>query len=369
MEFKLIKNDSKSRRGEMVTNHGTIQTPAFMPVGTQSTVKSLTAKEVKSTGAEIILNNSYHLYLRPGLDLIKRAGGLHKFQNWDKAILTDSGGYQIFSLSSLHKITEDGLKFKSHIDGSIHFMSPEIAVNVQSQYGADIFMSFDQPIHYGATYKQTLQATELTHRWAKRGLDVYDRSTGQGLFGIVQGGFDLELRKHSAQILKEMDFPGYSIGGLSVGEPKEVMWEMLPVVTDILPSDKVRYLMGVGTPTDLVRGVLNGVDIFDCVLPTRMGRNNTAFTSEGRLNMLNARFLEDFSPLDPNCDCETCQNYTRAYLRHLLKSKEILGIRALSYHNIYYYQTLMKNIRGAIENDTFAQFSKEYLAFGGENGL
>jgi len=369
MQFNLIKTDGSARRGEVIANHSTIQTPAFMPVGTQATVKSLTAEEVKSTGAEIILNNSYHLYLRPGLELIKKAGGLHKFQNWDKSILTDSGGYQIFSLSSLHKITEDGLKFKSHIDGSIHFMSPEIAIETQSAYGADIFMSLDQPIPYGATLKKATEATELTHRWAKRGFDVYDKSTGQALLGIVQGGFDGELRKYSAETLSVINFPGYAIGGLSVGEPKEVMWEMLPIVTKVLPQTKVRYLMGVGTPTDLVRGVMNGVDIFDCVLPTRMGRNNTAFTSLGRLNMLNSKYTEDFLPLDPNCGCTTCKNYTRAYLRHLLKSKEILGVRALSYHNIFYYQNLMKNIRQSIESNTFKRFAKDYLSFGDENGL
>jgi queuine tRNA-ribosyltransferase len=332
-----------------------------MPVGTQASVKSLTPTEVKETGAQIILNNSYHLYLRPGVELVERLGGLHAFQAWDKGILTDSGGYQIFSLSSLHKVSEEGLAFRSHIDGSAHFMSPEKAVETQQRLGADIFMSFDQPIPWGATRDETQEATQRTHRWAARGKSAWRQETGQVLYGIVQGGFAEDLRRESAETLVAMDFPGYSIGGLSVGEPKDVMWAMLDITTPLLPTVKPRYLMGVGTPTDLVQGVALGVDMFDCVLPTRMGRNGTAFTWEGRLNLRNAQFEADAGPLDPQCSCAVCRTFSRAYLRHLLKAGEILAIRSLSYHNIAFYQQLMAKIRAEITAGTFTDWSTEFL--------
>lgn len=353
--------EGRARRGRLHMRAGVIDTPAFMPVGTQASVKSLTPSEVRETGAQIILNNSYHLYLRPGVELIEQLGGLHRFQAWDGGILTDSGGYQIFSLSSLHKVTEEGLAFRSHIDGSEHFMTPEKAVETQQRLGADIFMSFDQPIPGGSTRAQTIEATQRTHRWAQRGKSAWKPETGQVLFGIVQGGFEEDLRRESAETLVAMDFPGYSIGGLSVGEEKEVMWAMLDVATTVLPETKPRYLMGVGTPSDLVHGVLLGVDMFDCVLPTRMGRNGTLFTWEGRVNLRNAQYEADAGPLDPRCSCRVCRTFSRAYLRHLLKAGEILAIRSLSYHNLAFYQQLMTHIRGHIAAGTFTEWAAEFL--------
>jgi queuine tRNA-ribosyltransferase len=361
IRLTVTAQEGHARCGILHTRAGVIDTPAFMPVGTQASVKSLTPAEVRETGAQIILNNAYHLYLRPGVELVERLGGLHRFQAWEGGILTDSGGYQIFSLASLHRVTEEGLTFRSHIDGSEHFMSPEKAVDVQQRLGADIIMSFDQPIPWGATRAQTIEATERTHRWAKRGRDAWNPETGQALFGIVQGGFEEDLRRASAEELVAMDFPGYSIGGLSVGEPKDVMWAMLDVTTPLLPADKPRYLMGVGTPTDLVRGVLQGVDMFDCVLPTRMGRNGTAFTWEGRLNLRNARFETDPEPLDPRCPCAVCRTFSRAYLRHLLKAGEILAIRSVSYHNLAFYQQVMHAMRQQIVAGTLAAWAEAFL--------
>lgn len=354
--------DGRARCGVLRTRAGAIDTPAFMPVGTQATVKSLTPTEVRETGAQIILNNAYHLYLRPGVDLVEELGGLHRFQAWDGAILTDSGGYQIFSLSPLHKVTEEGLTFRSHIDGSEHFMSPEKAIAVEQRLGADIIMSFDQPVPWQSTREQTIEITARTHRWAERGKGAWRPETGQALFGIVQGGFAEDLRRESAQTLVGLDFPGYSIGGLSVGEPKEVMWAMLDVTTAALPEDRPRYLMGVGMPTDLVRGVRLGVDMFDCVLPTRMGRNGTAFTWEGRMNLRNAQFERDTGPLDPQCSCQVCQTFSRAYLRHLLKAGEILAIRCLTYHNLSFYQQLMARMRMEIESGAFLAWAEDFLA-------
>ncbi len=362
LQLTLSATDGAARTGVLTLRAGRVDTPAFMPVGTQATVKSLTPTEVRATGAQIILNNAYHLYLRPGVELVEALGGLHAFQAWDGGILTDSGGYQIFSLSALHKVSEEGLAFKSHIDGSAHFMTPEKAIDVQQRLGTDILMSFDQPIPWGATLDETREATERTHRWAARGRAAWRPETGQALFGIVQGGFDAGLRQTSAETLAALDFPGYSIGGLSVGEPKEVMWAMLAETTPHLPADKPRYLMGVGTPTDLVRGVRLGVDMFDCVLPTRMGRNGTAFTWAGRLNLRNAQYEADAGPLDPACNCAVCQTFSRAYLRHLLKAGEILAIRSLSYHNLAFYQQLMAHMRGAIADGTFTAWAPEFLA-------
>jgi queuine tRNA-ribosyltransferase len=358
----IAAREGRARRGTLLTRAGAIETPAFMPVGTQATVKSLTPAEVRATGARLILNNAYHLYLRPGVELIEALGGVHRFQAWDGAILTDSGGYQIFSLSPLHKVTEDGLTFRSHIDGSEHFMSPEKAIDVQQRLGTDILMSFDQPVPWGATRAQTQEATARTHRWAERGKAAWNPETGQLLFGIIQGGFEEDLRRESAATLRELDFPGYSIGGLSVGEPKPMMWEMLDVTTAEMPEDKPRYLMGVGMPADLVHGVLLGVDMFDCVLPTRMGRNGTAFTWAGRLNMRNAKYERDAGPLDPECDCAVCRTFTRAYLRHLLKAGEILAIRSLTYHNLCFYQQLTARMRAEIEAGTFTSWAREFLA-------
>lgn len=353
--------DGRARRGLLRTRAGVIDTPAFMPVGTQASVKSLTPNEVHETGAQIILNNAYHLYLRPGVELIETLGGLHQFQAWDGGILTDSGGYQIFSLSPLHKVEEEGLTFRSHIDGAEHFMTPEKAITVEQRLGADIIMSFDQPVPWGATRPQTIETTARTHRWAERGKLAWQQETGQALFGIVQGGFEEDLRRESAQTLVGMDFPGYSIGGLSVGEPKEMMWAMLDIATAALPEDRPRYLMGVGMPTDLVRGVALGVDMFDCVLPTRMGRNGTAFTWEGRMNLRNAQFERDDGPLDSQCSCRVCQTFSRAYLRHLLKAGEILAIRSLTYHNLSLYQQLVARMREEICAGTFAAWADDFL--------
>lgn len=362
IQLTISACEGRARRGQLATRGGILDTPAFMPVGTQASVKGLTPQEVSATGAQIILNNAYHLYLRPGVSLIESLGGVHKFQNWPGAILTDSGGYQIFSLSALHKVSEEGLAFNSHIDGSNHFMTPELAVETQLRLGADIIMSFDQPIPWGATRQDTIEATQRTHRWAARGLERWHESSGeQALFGIIQGGFEADLRRESAQTLCEMDFPGYSIGGLSVGEPKEMMWEMLDLTTPCLPVEKPRYLMGVGTPADLVNGVLLGVDMFDCVLPTRMGRNGTIFSWDGRMNLRNAKYLDDPAPLDPKCTCTVCQNFSRAYLRHLLKAGEILAIRCLSLHNLAFYQQLMAEMRAQIVAGNFTDWAKTFL--------
>jgi queuine tRNA-ribosyltransferase len=339
---------------------GDVDTPTFMPVGTQATVKGLSPDEVRETGAQIILNNAYHLYLRPGVDLVERLGGVHKFQGWEGGILTDSGGYQIFSLSALHQISEEGLRFKSHIDGSDHLMTPEKSIDTQQRLGTDILMSFDQPIPWGASRQDTATATARTHRWAERGRIAWRPETGQALFGIVQGGFETDLRVESAETLVGLDFPGYSIGGLSVGEPKEMMWGMLDVTTPYLPEQKPRYLMGVGTPTDLVRGVALGVDMFDCVLPTRNGRNALAFTDFGPLKMRNLKHRCDDRPIDPDCSCPACR-HSRGYLRHLFTAHEMLGPILLSAHNITYYQRLMADARGAIESGTFSEFFEAKL--------
>lgn len=363
IRYELIKTckQSGARLGRLHTPHGVIDTPIFMPVGTQATVKSMTPEELKEMEAKIILSNTYHLFLRPGHKLVEKAGGLHKFMNWDRAILTDSGGFQVFSLGDLRKITEEGVLFRSHLDGSKQFLSPEIAIGVQNSLGADIIMSFDECTPYPADHSYTKHSMERTTRWAKRGKDAHKYPDRQALFGIVQGGMYKELRYESAMQLQEIDFPGYSIGGLSVGEPKGMMREILSHTTQFLPKDKPRYLMGVGTPDDLIDGVILGVDMFDCVLPTRIARNGTAMTSRGRLVVRNATYMEDFSKLDENCDCYTCRNYSRAYLRHLVKTDEILGARLISYHNLYFLLNLMKKIREAIMEDRLLDFKKEFF--------
>ncbi|MBZ4655930.1 MAG: queuine tRNA-ribosyltransferase [Thermoanaerobacter sp.] len=363
IKYRLIKKDSRTnaRLGILETPHGIIETPVFMPVGTQATVKSMTPEELKEIGATIILSNTYHLYLRPGHKIIEKAGGLHKFMNWDRAILTDSGGFQVFSLNSLRKITEDGVEFRSHIDGSRHFFTPEKVIEIQNALGSDIMMSFDECAPYPADYDYVKKSMELTIKWAERGKRAHKNTEKQALFGIVQGGTYEDLRKECAQRLVDMDFPGYSIGGLSVGEPKNVMYDIVDLTTEYLPEDKPRYLMGVGSPDDLIEGVIRGVDMFDCVLPTRIARNGTVFTSKGKLIVRDAPYAEDFSPLDEECDCYTCKNYSRAYIRHLFKANEILAARLATIHNLYFLIKLMERIREAIRQDRLLEFKKQFF--------
>jgi queuine tRNA-ribosyltransferase len=335
-----------------------------MPVGTQATVKTLTPDEVRSLGAQIILSNTYHLYLRPGHELIQKAGGLHKFMNWEDPILTDSGGYQIFSLAPLRRVEEEGVWFRSHIDGSEHFFTPEKVMALQLVLGADIAMTLDECIPYPATHAQTKLALHRTTSWAYRYQSAFKTALAekeQVIFGVIQGGTHLDLRRQSSQELIELDFPGYGIGGLSVGEPKEIMYEVLDYTVPLLPAYKPRYLMGVGSPDCLLEGVARGIDMFDCVLPTRLARNGTVYTSQGKLVVRNATWAQDFSPLDPTCNCYTCRNFTRAYLRHLLNAKEVLGIRLTTIHNLFFIFNLMRNIRQAIEDNCFRTFKDEFL--------
>ncbi len=359
--FTLHSKSSEcaARRGEVQTLHGTFQTPVFMPVGTQATVKAVTPENLKEMTAGIILGNTYHLYIRPGHELIERFGGLHSFMNWDRAILTDSGGFQIFSLKELAKITEEGAAFRSHLDGSKLFLSPEDAVHVQESLGSDIMMCLDTCIPYPATREETVKATDLTSRWARRCRQA-QRREGQLLFGIVQGGMFPELRKSAAEVLIDIGFDGYALGGLSVGEPKNLMYDMTEASVPYLPADFPVYLMGVGTPADLVEGVWRGVDMFDCVMPTRNARNGTLFTSRGKVVIKNARYREDERPLDESCSCYTCRNYSRAYLRHLFQAREILSYHLNTIHNLHYYLNLMSEIRFAIEKDSFGQFRKDF---------
>ncbi len=362
--FDLLKtaSDSAARLGRLQTSHGTIETPVFMPVGTQATVKTLSPDEVRALGAQIILGNTYHLYLRPGHDLVAEAGGLHRFQNWTGAILTDSGGFQVFSLSDLRKITEEGVKFRSHIDGSEHFLSPEKAIAIENALGADIIMAFDECTPYPCEHDYAKQSLERTTRWARRCKEAHRRPHDQALFGIIQGSTYADLRRQSAEEIVALDFPGYGIGGLSVGEPKDVMAEMLEVTVPLIPQDRPRYLMGVGSPEDLLEGVWRGIDMFDCVLPTRIARHGTLFVPEGRLTVRNAEFARDFRPIQADCDCYTCQNFTRAYIRHLLKAEEMLALRLCSIHNLRFLVRLMEEIRAAIAADTFAAYRRDFLA-------
>ncbi len=325
-----------ARLGIVHTPHGSFETPTFMPVGTQATVKTMSPEELKEIGSGIILSNTYHLWLRPGHDIIKEAGGLHKFMNWDRPILTDSGGFQVFSLSKFRTIEEEGVHFRHHLNGSKLFLSPEKATEIQNALGADIMMAFDECPPYPATFEYMKASVERTSRWAERCLTAHGRPNDQALFGIIQGGEFEELRKQSAKDLVSLDFPGYAIGGLSVGESKEVMNEVLEFTTPLLPQDKPRYLMGVGSPGSLIDGAIRGIDMFDCVLPTRIARNGTLMTSEGRLVVRNAKYSRDFGPLDPNCDCHVCKNYSRAYIHHLIRAEETFGIRLTSYHNLYF---------------------------------
>ncbi len=360
-ELKHVCKQTGARSGVIHTPHGDIETPVFMPVGTQATVKSITPEELKEEiDAKIILSNTYHLYLRPGNKLVKEAGGLHKFMNWDRAILTDSGGFQVFSLGDLRTISEEGVEFKSHLDGSRHFLSPEKVMEIENDLGADIIMAFDECCPYPSTYEYTKKSMERTTRWAKRCKDAHKNTDKQALFGIVQGGMYKDLREKSAKDLVEMNFPGYAVGGLSVGEPKELMCEILEHTTKLLPEDKPRYLMGVGTPDYLIEAVLRGIDMCDCVLPTRIARNGTAMTWNGKVVVRNATYERDFTPLDKECDCYTCRNYTRAYIRHLVKTKEILGVRLLSIHNLYFLTNLMKRVKIEIENNSLRDFKNEF---------
>ena len=360
--YELLHEDKNSgaRRGIVHTPHGDIQTPVFMPVGTQATVKSMTPEELKELGAQIILSNTYHLYLRPGENIVKEAGGLHKFMNWDRPILTDCGGFQVFSLSDLRTISEDGVEFRSHLDGSKHMFTPEKVMQIEEDLGADIIMSFDECCPYPSTYEYTKNSMERTTRWAVRCKKAHTNVEKQGLFGIIQGGFYKDLRQQSAKDLVALDFPGYAIGGISVGEPKEEFIDILRYTAPLMPKDKPRYLMGVGTPDYLIEAALAGIDMCDCVLPTRIARNGTAMTWNGKVVIRNATYERDFTPLDPECDCYACRNYTRAYIRHLVKTKEILGTRLLSIHNLYFLTKLMERVRMEIENDNLLKFKEEF---------
>ena len=362
--YELVKKDAATgaRAGIIHTPHGSFPTPIFMPVGTQASVKGVSPDELKDLGAGIILSNTYHLFLRPGMDLIREAGGLHKFMHWDRAILTDSGGFQVFSLGELRKITEEGVTFRSHIDGSKKFLSPEVSMEVQMALGSDIVMAFDECVPYPADYDYAKQSTERTLRWLKR-CKTAMTAPNQGLFGIVQGGMHKELREWSARETVALDLPGYAVGGLSVGEPKDLMYEMLEYSTSLLPQDKPRYLMGVGTPDCLVEGVQRGIDMFDCVYPTRVARNGMAMTWTGRLVMKNAQFTHDYHVLEEGCGCYACRNgYTRAYIRHLVRAGEIFGLRLLSLHNLYFLQEFMRRMRQAILEDRFGAFRADFFA-------
>ncbi len=366
--YELIHKDklTGARAGILHTPHGDFLTPIFMPVGTQATVKTLSPEELDELGAGIILSNTYHLFLRPGADLIQKHGGLHKFMHWNKGILTDSGGFQVFSLGALRKISEEGVTFNSHIDGSKKFLSPEISIETQIKLGADIIMAFDECIPYPATYDYTKISTERTHRWAERSLRAAT-SESQGIFGICQGGMYEDLREESAKIIGAMNFDGCAIGGLSVGEDRETMYKMLEASTKFLPESKARYLMGVGTPDHLLEGVMRGVDMFDCVFATRVARNGMAMVSpktaaSGRLVMKNFAFTEDFSPLETDCDCYACKNnFTRAYIRHLVRANEIFGLRLLTLHNLRYLQKFMADMRAAILEDRFSEFRADFF--------
>lgn len=365
IKWEMTGSQGEARRGRLVTARGEVETPVFMPVGTQATVKTMTPEELQEIGVGILLSNTYHLYLRPGTEIISRAGGLHAFMNWPRPILTDSGGFQVFSLGPLRKVTEEGVTFRSHIDGSTHFFSPEIAIEVQESLGSDIIMPLDQVVAYPASYEQAREAMERSVRWARRCLERHRRTDQQALFGIVQGGVYSDLREQCCRNLLALDFPGYAIGGLSVGEPLETMCAMLDIITPLLPRDKPRYLMGVGSPDALLEGVRRGVDLFDCVLPTRIARNGRVMVADGYLTLRNAKYAQDLRPIDPSCGCYVCRHYSRAYLRHLLKAGEILGLRLTTYHNLFFLTNFMAEIRRAIGEKRLEQFAAAFwLRFG-----
>lgn len=361
--YELIKTckQTGARLGKVHTPHGTFDTPIFMPVGTLATVKTMSPEELVEMNAQIILSNTYHLWLRPGEDIVKEAGGLHKFMNWERPILTDSGGFQVFSLSKIREITEEGVHFRHHLSGEKLFFSPEKAMQIQNDLGPDIMMVLDECPPYPATYEYMEKSVSRTSRWAERCLEAHQRKSEQALFGIIQGGEFKDLRKQSAKDLISLDFPGYAIGGLSVGEPKDIMYEVLEATTPLMPTNKPRYLMGVGSPDSLIEGAIRGIDMFDCVLPTRIARNGTCMTSKGRLVVRNAKYARDFSPIDENCDCYTCRNYSRAYIRHLINTNEIFGFRLTTYHNLYFLLELMKQVRIAISEDRLGDFRESFF--------
>ncbi|WP_035451954.1 tRNA guanosine(34) transglycosylase Tgt [Alicyclobacillus herbarius] len=369
VRFELLAQSSQTmaRRGRLYTPHGVIDTPVFMPVGTQATVKTLAPWELEEMGAGIILSNTYHLHLRPGENLVAEAGGLHGFMRWSGAVLTDSGGFQVFSLADLRKISDEGVHFRSHLDGSRLFFSPETVMEIENKLGADIIMAFDECPPYPAERSYLETSLRRTLDWARRCKAAHRRPDEQALFGIVQGGVYLDLRRQAAESLLELDFPGYAVGGLSVGEPKPLMYEILEATTPLLPPDKPRYLMGVGSPDDLFEGVERGIDMFDCVLPTRIARNGTVLTSKGRIVIRNAQYAQDFLPLDENCSCRVCRTFSRAYIRHLIKADEVLGIRLTSYHNVYFLLNTMANIRQAIVEDRFLEYKQEFYTQYGYN--
>jgi len=361
--FRLLQTaaDSPARLGELITSHGTIPTPAFMPVGSQGTVKTVTPDELRAIGIKMILANAYHLYLRPGMELMRKMGGLHKFMNWDGAILTDSGGYQIFSLTGLRKLTDEGVTFRSHIDGSEHFLTPESVMQIEETIGADVIMALDECPDVTAPESKVREAVDRTSRWAKRCHTAHTRPDQQ-LFAIVQGGLFPELRWRSASELVEMDFPGYAVGGLSLGESKQQMYETLELTTSLLPANKTRYFMGVGSPEDIIESVARGVDIFDSVLPTRVARNGAFFTAQGRRNIRNAAFREAEAPLESVCDCYTCRNFSTAYIHHLFSREELLAYRLTTIHNLAFMHRLMVNVRAALKSGTFSQFRSDFIS-------
>ncbi len=363
IKYELIKNNKDNenvRLGVLHTNHGDYETPMFMPVGTLANVKTLMPEELKNCGSAVVLSNTYHLWLRPGEDIVNKAGGLNKFMNYDGPTLTDSGGFQVFSLAKPKDITEDGVRFKSHIDGKELFLTPEKSIEIQNKLDSDIAMSFDECAPYPATREYIENSMRRTLRWAKRGKDAF-KNENQSLFGIVQGGEFEDLRRESAEETVKMNFDGYSIGGTSVGEPKDVMYNMISYATKYLPKDKPRYLMGVGEPIDLLEGVSRGIDMFDCVLPTRLARHGNCFTRHGRMNIKNAKYKEDFTPIDENCDCYTCKNFTKAYVRHLITAGEVNGGRLLSIHNIRFLIKEMEEIRESIKEDRFEEYKKDFI--------
>lgn len=362
VNYELVAEDRKTgaRAGLLHTPHGVFKTPMFMPVGTQATVKTVTPEELEEMGAQIILSNTYHLFLRPGTELIHEAGELHRFMNWNKGILTDSGGFQVFSLGAMRKITEEGVYFRSFLDGSKQFLSPEISIRAQEDLGSDIAMAFDECIPYPADYEYARKSTERTTRWAKRCIKAHQR-TDRGIFGIIQGGMYKDLRKQSAMEISSLPFDGVAVGGLSVGEPHDLMYDILEETIQWMPKGKARYLMGVGTPDCLVEGVARGVDMFDCVFPTRVARNGMAMIHTGRMNMKNKQYERDFRPIEESCGCYTCRNYTRAYIRHLYKSEELLVFRLVTIHNLYFLLQFMRDMREAIVQGNFSEFREHFL--------
>jgi queuine tRNA-ribosyltransferase len=360
--FTISATDGKARRGALQTAHGVVNTPAFMPVGTAGTVKAMHPESVKATGAEIILGNTYHLMLRPGAERVAHFGGLHKFANWPGPILTDSGGFQVMSLSQLRKITEEGVAFRSHIDGAKIMLTPERSIEIQHLLDADITMCFDECTAFPATHEQAANSMRLSMRWAARSRKAFQDRAGYHLFGIVQGGIYRDLREESANTLREIGFEGYAIGGLAIGEGQQEMFRVLDFTPDFLPEDRPRYLMGVGKPEDIVGAVARGIDMFDCVMPTRSGRTGLAFTRHGELNMRNARHAEDKGPIDPDCSCPACRNYSRGYFHHLIKAKEMLGPMLLTWHNLHYYQELMQGLRDAIAAGSLEKFVADFHA-------